>query len=106
MTKSVSMLCKTYILFYLKEEIFKYFHTRSLLSKSSIYGGINVNAISIIGILNLGKNDQIRVDQMESCRSHFLKYQILPLTCLYIHESCEFVIKHPQFYSPVKNYKT
>lgn len=46
------------------------------------------------------------IDQMESCRPHFVKHSILTLTSIYIYESCKFVKKHISLYSPVKNYES
>lgn len=39
---------------------------------------------------------------MESCRPHFVTHKILTVTSIYIFESCKFIRKYPDFYSPVK----
>lgn len=47
----------------------------------------------------------VNIDQMKSCRPHFIKHELLTLTSLYIFESCKFVRKHPNLYSPVEVYR-
>lgn len=43
------------------------------------------------------------IDQTDSCKPYFQKYQILPLPCIYILEIFKFVRKYPNFYTKRKD---
>lgn len=43
------------------------------------------------------------IEQTDSCKPYFQKYQILSLPCIYILETCKFVHKYPNFYSKRKD---
>lgn len=82
-----------------------YAYAHSILSYGVILWG-NSSEINKVFIL---QKKCIRIitniDQMDSCRPHFVKHKILTLTSIYILESCKFVREHPDFYSPLTNNK-
>lgn len=38
------------------------------------------------------------IQQTDSCKLHFQRLKLLTLPCIYIYETCHFVIKHPEFF--------